>query len=130
MVIPIELSNSYCAYCFYLCKLCYTYDSLNRVTERTIKKLSDDSVVSTETYSYDAAGNLTAAPDTTFSYDTNNRLTWYNGDAVSYDADGNMLCAVLDCSACTTFTYDSANRLISAANIYNPDSFCQGFLLQ
>ena len=72
-------------------KLCYTYDSLGRVTARTIKKLSDDSVVSTETFSYDAAGNVTDAPDSCFRYDTNNRLTVFNGNAVSYDLDGNML---------------------------------------
>lgn len=95
-------------------KLCYTYDSLNRVTARTIKSLSDDSVISTENYSYDAAGNITDAPDSCFAYDTNNRLTWYKGDPVSYDQDGNMLSVVLNGTTGTTFTYDSANRLISS----------------
>ena len=94
-------------------KLCYTYDTLNRVTKRTVKNLSDV-VLSEEDYAYDAAGNMTAAPDSTFSYDTNNRLTWYNGDAVSYDADGNMVTAVLQCDCPTYFEYDSANRLLSA----------------
>ena len=78
-----------------------------------MKNLSDV-VLSEEDYAYDAAGNLTAAPDSTFSYDTNNRLTWYNGDAVSYDADGNMVTAVLQCDCPTYFEYDSANRLLSA----------------
>jgi len=72
-------------------KMCYTYDSLSRVTARTIKKLSDDSIVSTETFSYDAAGNVTSAPDSNFQYDTNNRLISFNGNTVSYDLDGNML---------------------------------------
>ena len=59
-------------------KLCYTYDSLNRVTQKTVKKLADGSVVSSETFCYDAAGNITGAPDSCFQYDTNNRLTvWY-----------------------------------------------------
>ena len=39
-------------------KMCYTYDSLSRVTKRTVKNLSDV-VLSEETYSYDAAGNIT-----------------------------------------------------------------------
>ena len=40
-------------------KICYTYDSLSRVTERTVKNISGDSVISTETFTYDAAGNVT-----------------------------------------------------------------------
>ena len=89
--------------------MCYTYDSLSRVTKRTIKNLSDV-VLSEETYSYDAAGNITDdAEDTTFVYDTNNRLTRYNGEDVTYDLDGNMLD-----NGELSFTYDSANRLISA----------------
>ena len=90
-------------------KMCYTYDNLSRVTERTIKKLSDNSVVSTETFSYDAAGNVTSAPDSSFQYDTNNRLISFNGNTVSYDLDGNMLS-----NGTLTCTYDSANRLVSA----------------
>ena len=49
-------------------KMCYTYDNLSRVTARTVKKLSDNSVVSTETFNCDAAGNVTAAPDSSFQY--------------------------------------------------------------
>ena len=49
-------------------KLCYTYDSLSRVTARTAKKLSDNSVVSTKNFNYDAAGNVTSAPDSSFQY--------------------------------------------------------------
>ena len=90
-------------------KFCYTYDNLSRVTARTVKKLSDNSVVSTETFSYDAAGNVTSAPDSSFQYDTNNRLISFNGNTVSYDLDGNMLS-----NGTLTCTYDSANRLVSA----------------
>ncbi len=90
-------------------KMCYTYDNLSRVTARTVKKLSDNSVVSTETFNYDAAGNVTSAPDSSFQYDTNNRLISFNGNTVSYDLDGNMLS-----NASLTCTYDSANRLVSA----------------
>ena len=90
-------------------KMCYTYDSLSRVTARTIKKLSDNAVISTETFTYDAAGNITDAPDSCFQYDTNNRLIVFNGNSVSYDMDGNMLN-----NGVQGFTYDSANRLITA----------------
>lgn len=90
-------------------KMCYTYDSLNRVTKRTIKSLSND-VLSEESFTYDAAGNITgSSTDITFAYDTNNRLTSYHGNAVNYDLDGNMLS-----NGSLTCTYDSANRLVSA----------------
>ena len=65
--------------------------------------------MSEENYSYDAASNITDAPESCFEYDTNNRLTVFNGNCVSYDMDGNMLC-----DGCTAFEYDSANRLIKA----------------
>ena len=90
-------------------KMCYTYDSLSRVTARTIKKLSDNAVISTETFTYDAAGNITDAPDSCFQYDTNNRLISFNGNTVNYDLDGNMLN-----NGVQSFTYDSANRLVTA----------------
>ena len=92
----------------YLIKLCYTYDNLSRVIKRTVKNLSN-TVLGEEVYTYDAAGNVTDAPDTCFLYDTNNRLITFCGNAVSYDLDGNMLSnGSLFC------TYDSANRLITA----------------
>ena len=90
-------------------KMCYTYDNLNRVTARTVKNLSDNAVISTESFTYDAAGNITDAPDSCFQYDTNNRLVVFNGSTVSYDLDGNMLS-----NGVQSFTYDSANRLITA----------------
>ena len=90
--------------------MCYTYDSLGRVTSRTVKKISTDEVLSSEAFTYDAAGNITGgSSETTFVYDTNNRLTEYNGNTVSYDLDGNMLS-----NGVSSFTYDSANRLITA----------------
>ncbi|MBQ1276944.1 MAG: RHS repeat protein, partial [Flavobacteriales bacterium] len=90
-------------------KMCYTYDELSRVTSRTIKDMSDN-VLSEETFTYDAAGNLTGgSANTIFAYDTNNCLVLFNSSTVNYDFDGNMLSnGALSC------TYDSANRLISA----------------
>ena len=78
------------------------------MTKRTVKNLSNQ-VLSEESFTYDAAGNITDAPGSCFAYDTNNRLVTFNGNAVSYDLDGNMLS---NGSLCCT--YDSANRLISA----------------
>lgn len=90
-------------------EMCYTYDNLSRVTSRTTKNASNNTVISKESYTYDAAGNLTDAPDSCFQYDTNNRLVVFNGGSVSYDMDGNMLS-----NGKKSFTYDSANRLITA----------------
>ena len=94
----------------------YTYDSLSRVTKRTVTNLSDNTT-SEEIYAYDAAGNITSCTVSdgtdTFVYDQNNRLTSYNGQAVTYDMDGNMLSVTLN-GAQMSFVYDSANRLISA----------------
>ena len=90
-------------------KKCYTYDSVGRVIETVVKNISDDSAIEKETFNYDAAGNITDAPDSCFQYDTNNRLVVFNGNAVSYDLDGNMLSDGVRC-----FTYDSTNKLITA----------------
>ena len=89
--------------------MCYTYNNLNRVVTRTIKNLSDDSVVLTEMFVYDSAGNITFSLGNSFVYDTNNRLTEFNGNSIMYDPDGNMLSDGLE-----DFTYDSSNRLIVA----------------
>ena len=89
-------------------KMCYTYDDLGRVTSRVIKDFNN-TVLSEEAFSYDAAGNITSAPNSSFEYDTNNRLTSFNGDNVTYDLDGNMLS-----NGSLSFTYDSANRLVCA----------------
>ena len=82
---------------------------MSRVTKRTVKCLDSNTVLSEERFTYDAAGNITDAPNSCFQYDTNNRLVVFNGNAVSYDLDGNMLNNGEQC-----FTYDSANRLITA----------------
>ena len=76
---------------------------------KRITKNHCDAVLSEESFTYDAAGNITDAPDSCFQYDTNNRLTRFSGNTVSYDLDGNMLS-----NGTKSFTYDSANRLISA----------------
>lgn len=100
-------------------KICYNYDALGRVLSKAVKSLSDNSVISTENFTYDAAGNITDAPESCFLYDTNNRLTTFNGNAVSYDMDGNLLD-----NGVQSFVYDSANRLVSVdghAYTYNAE---------
>ncbi|MBR3917737.1 MAG: RHS repeat-associated core domain-containing protein [Clostridia bacterium] len=90
-------------------KKCYTYDSVGRVIETVVKNISDDSAIEKETFNYDAAGNITDAPNSCFQYDTNNRVVVFDGNQVSYDLDGNMLSEGVRC-----FTYDSTNKLITA----------------
>ena len=56
------------------------------MTERTVKNATTNAVISTETFTYDAAGNITGgSADDTFVYDPNNRLTNYNRSAVTYN---------------------------------------------
>ncbi len=90
----------------------YTYDELSRVCNRETTDLCTGAVT-IESFSYDAAGNITsAAGNSCFGYDANNRLTMYMDQSVTYDADGNMTAAFLN-NQTTAFTYDSKNRLIS-----------------
>jgi len=65
--------------------------------------------VSEANYTYDAAVNITDAPNDRFGYDTNNRLAVFNGKTVSHDSDGNMLS-----NGYSEYEYDSANRLTKA----------------
>ena len=62
--------------------MCYTYDEVGRVTRRVVKDMCDV-VLSDEAYTYDAAGNVTDAPNSYFLYDTNNRLVTFNFKAVA-----------------------------------------------
>jgi RHS repeat-associated protein len=72
--------------------------------------MNTEAVISEETYSYDAAGNIVGdTANAGFVYDTNNRLVTFNGGSITYDLDGNMLG-----DAMNVFTYDSSNRLITA----------------
>ena len=110
-------------------KLCYTYDKLSRVTSRIEKTLSG-TVLHTERFTYDLAGNVTAeADESSFTYDAQNRLVSYQGKEVTYDLDGNMVD-----DGQTAYVYDSANRLIAAGETkytYNAEdvrirNFCEG----
>ena len=101
-------------------KFCYTYDVLNRVTARTVMNATTGALVSRETFTYDAAGNITGdSDDSCFEYDLYNKLVKYDCKNVSYDPDGNMLN-----NGCISCMYDSANRLLYAggnAYTYNAE---------
>ena len=88
--------------------MCYTYDSVGKVLSRTVKNLLDDTVISTETFTYDSAGNITDAPDLCFEYDTNNRLTKFCNNTVSYALGVGI-----------TFSFNISNKIINTiANIF------------
>ncbi len=99
-------------------KLCYTYDDLSRVTNRTAVSLdNNNNLISSESFNYNPAGNMTIGMDESVVYDTNNRIVEYQGTEVTYDADGNMLISPIG-----EFTYDSANRLtVADTTIYTYD---------
>ncbi|MEW6697623.1 MAG: RHS repeat-associated core domain-containing protein [Bacillota bacterium] len=88
----------------------FKYDSLNRLIE--YKDFSN-----TYQYEYDEVGNRTketilnssgiVISSTTYSYDQANQLTTVNGQAYTYDANGN-----LTSNGSKTFSYDEENRLI------------------
>lgn len=70
--------------------MCYTYDSLSRVTKKTLLS-EEDVVISEENFTYDAAGNITSdSSSATYSYGTNNKLASFAGQNVEYDLDGNI----------------------------------------
>ena len=80
--------------------MCYTYDNLSRVTTSTVKKLSDNSVV---TYTYDANHNLVRVTDwanrvTSYAYDVNNRVVSVT------KPDGSVTTTLYDNKQRVTFT--------------------------
>ncbi|MBR6558793.1 MAG: RHS repeat-associated core domain-containing protein [Clostridia bacterium] len=98
--------------------MCYIYDSLSRVVRKVTENLTTNSGTE-DTYTYDAAGNITAsevnAEENSFDYDSGNRLDSYNETSVSYDLDGNMTSAYFD-GRSNSLVYDSGNRLISCGD--------------
>lgn len=100
----------------------YSYDLANRLISLANKK-STGEVLSSYTYEYDAAGNRTKSIEagggaTAYRYDALDRLTQViYPDATfqefAYDAVGNRL-AMTDTTGTTAYSYDEANRLLSA----------------
>jgi RHS repeat-associated protein len=106
---------------------------LNQVTQTTFDVLNRKTAVkygvdnSTETFGYDAAGNIASTANGTVSYTFQfnplNRLlskTDSRGRSLSftYSPAGNLLTKTTYSGAVTTYTYDAANHLV---NMSNPD---------
>ena len=107
----------------------YTYDLAKRVTD-TVNKKSDNSVVSSYHYVYDADSNITQEVETTttgtttknYTYDKLNRLTnasYSDGtyETYTYDKMGNRLTMTTQ-TGTTNYKYDSDNRLLQAGSTY------------
>lgn len=71
-------------------------------------------------YSYDEAGNVTAAPNQSFSYDAENKQVSYNGGnplvnngaSYSYDGDGRRV-RKADQSGTTIYVYDALGKMVA-----------------
>ena len=81
----------------------YGYDHLSRLTSAL------DSGGS-RSYGYDPVGNRVSAGATTYTYDRADRMTAAGGASVTVNANGNLTAIGPD-----AFTFDQANRLVTAA---------------
>jgi YD repeat-containing protein len=105
------------------------YDTLNRLTQLSSNRLSDNVLLSQYVYTLDAVGNRTAVSETVngqsrsiiYTYDDLYRLTEetitdaVNGDRTSsyvYDAVGNRLNKTVN-GTTTTYIYDANDRLLN-----------------
>jgi RHS repeat-associated protein len=101
----------------------YTYDTAKRITD-VINKKSDNSVITSHHYVFDANGNRTQAVEITpagtkttdYTYDKLNRLTnatCSDGayETYTYDSSGNRLTKTTQ-NGTITYVYDQDNRLI------------------
>jgi RHS repeat-associated protein len=102
----------------------YTYDANGQITSMTLQDGTIDYVYdkdgqltsatgsglpTSESYSYDATGNQTAAGDST---GTDNQLTSDGTHDYAYDADGNLITKTTIATGATeNFTWDYRNRL-------------------
>jgi len=96
--------------------IAYEYDPLYRLTE------ANYSTGDYYHYTYDAVGNrlsqTTELAVTSYQYDDANRLKFVNGIEYFWDDNGNLLN-----DGVNTYTYDSANRLISLSNQSTVNSY-------
>ena len=100
----------------------YTYDKLNRLTNRSYTEGSD-------TYEYDWRGNLTRCfnehIEYLYTYDSLNRvlsktvLPWKKQISYTYDGKGNRTSMTDPDGGITTYEYDKNNRLIRLENPFD-----------
>lgn len=100
----------------------YGYDSQNRQTSVSHKK-SDGTVLSSESYVYDDAGNMSSktvdSTTTTYGYDNIDQLTSEARTgytcSYTYDANGNRLTKTLN-NVTESYTYDDADKMLTAGS--------------
>lgn len=99
----------------------YTYDILNRVTQKVTTGVSNSSV----SYKYDKEGNKINVTDSaegniSYAYDAMNRLSTVTSNnattSYTYDAVGNRKSFSLPNGVTTTYEYDSRNLLTKMIN--------------
>lgn len=102
------------------------YDDAGRVSKRQDFD-AENSLIVGYTYSYDAAGRISAEiqeqqepeyspPTVSMTYDNENQLQTFNGQSTSFDADGNMTRGPLG-DGFRDFTYDVRGNLIRAGEV-------------
>jgi RHS repeat-associated protein len=111
----------------------YIYDNASQVLSIIATRASDSIVISSQAYTYDAAGNRTSMTDTegthNYSYDDLHRLTQaihptgtvlpVQTETFSYDGVGNRLAD----AQIGGYTYDNANRMaLNSSFTYNYDA--------
>ncbi|HEU4700007.1 MAG TPA: RHS repeat-associated core domain-containing protein [Gemmatimonadales bacterium] len=85
------------------------YDAWERLTSWSLRK--GNTTLTSETYSFDAAGNLTTLASGTGTYDAlSDQLTAIGAQRFGYDAAGNLVADTLG-STIRTYTYDAMERL-------------------
>jgi len=84
-----------------------THNTAYQLTNRSIGSMLNDS------YTYDAAGNITVKGSTSYSYDALYRLTGENSDTYSYDAIANRLSDYVGGST-TSYSYPSTSSRLSS----------------
>ena len=111
----------------------YTYDKVNRVTRLNNAK-GDGTVISSYSYTYDAAGNQLTKKDskgtTTYIYDKDNRLCTVSEPegkktSYTYNAAGNRRSEDVVARAVTSsaiYVYDNCNRLVTTLSSDGTDT--------